>query len=203
MAGDGSPLSIAVQMALLAFFEASTPEEELAVFREYPELLDDEMDPIFEEVIENARQGNAPKVMLLFTYRHEMLKLSRAKFRALLAQEPVDPNRPMNAIQRALALEEELEREYVSKFTKFLSSPAWEYLQTQSWEEAMAVLQKYPELLDESSDPLFESIIEEFRSIGEAEIVKNCTLEHDELKNIRRLAREIGETFAPYLKNVH
>lgn len=183
-------LLVAIQVALQDFFAASSVEEIVAVLQKYPELLEEELDPVFEEVIENARKGGTEAMVEFFTQRHQSIKLIRPKLSQVLAQQR-DVNAPPNAIQQALDAEPdtELSAEYI-EYTDGLLEPVNAYLHASNLDEVIVVFNKYPELLGESLDYLFESIVTNALKYGENEIAQSTALRHQELKSLRQKLKE-------------
>lgn len=175
-------LLVAIQVALQDFFAASSVEEIVAVLQKYPELLEEELDPVFEEVIENARKKGAEKMVKFFTQRHQSIKLIRPKLSQVLAQQR-DVNSPPNAIKQAL------DAEYV-EHTDQLLVPVHAYLHATNLDEVIAVFKKYPKLLGEDLDYLFESIVINALQHGENEIAQSTVQQHQELKNLRQQLKE-------------
>ncbi|OQW92266.1 MAG: hypothetical protein BWK79_15025, partial [Beggiatoa sp. IS2] len=182
--------SIAIQ-ALLAFLQVSNTEELAVVFLEHPELLEEEIDPVFEEVIEKVRmQGESEQERVqLFMEHHQMLKNARPTLNELIAQHQ-NENSSKDVLQKALI---------AAIDTELLLIPARAFLQTSNEEEIGAVFQRYPELLEaEESDHIFEALVENALKYDEDELAKLFAERFQELKDIRmKLKKVIAQQQAP------
>jgi hypothetical protein len=182
------PNSERLLTAVQTFLVASNEEEITTAFQEYPELLDEEVDILFEAVIDDAYEQGKEAIMQAFIERYQVLRIVRSKLSKLRAQQQ-DGDLLKNAIEEALTTE--------SPGTEFLA-PANAFFEASNEEEVGAVFQKYPELLKpEESDHIFEALIENALKYGENDFAKVFTQRFQQLKDIRiKLKEHFAQQYA-------
>ncbi|OQW93199.1 MAG: hypothetical protein BWK79_12425 [Beggiatoa sp. IS2] len=171
-------------LVIKAFFYVSDHWELAAVFLKYPELLEEEIDSVFEEMIGAIRdegKGVSLENLPILIERHQKLKNVRPILRELIAQQQ-NENMSKDALQEALA---------IALDTEAFLDVAYAFINASTGEEITAAFVKYPELLEaEETDHIFVALMDSAIKHGDnesAELFAECL---QQLKDIRVKLRE-------------
>jgi len=132
--------------------ETPTPEDGLRVILQYPRLLTDFVENLFDSLINNARQEGNKKLIQLFSDRQLLLRAVRHSFSEIPAK--------LSLIKERMPVE-------LQKMTTSLQI----WLQAASLEESVSILHDHPELLAQAIETFFEELIEQIRKSGEERFV--------------------------------
>jgi len=89
-----------------SFLQTSNAEEMLIVFQQYPELLEEEINVIFENAIDNTRKNNELEAVNIFEQRYQALRMIQQEFQQEFPQAKRDRNLFKTLVQQAKAAEQ-------------------------------------------------------------------------------------------------